>query len=74
MQGLRDERLDCTKKLLITIRGDLNEDAPVFGDWERFQDLVDDLGEVDRHCIIVVAKSGSHHVQHLFTPEENGTT
>ena len=35
---------------------------------------MDDLCEVDCHCIIVVAKCGSHHVQHLFTPEENGTT
>ena len=74
MSGLRDERFQRAKELYITVRCNSNENLPVFGDWVRLWNLVDHLVEVDCDSIIVPAKCGTYHVQHLFTPEKDGTT
>ena len=74
MGGLGVKRFQRGRKLFVTICSDVNENAPVIRDWERFDHLMNHLVEVDRDCIVVVAKSGSHHMQHLFASEDDGTT
>ena len=72
--GLINKWHYCVNELTISVRGNADEDLPIFRNWKWLYWLVYDLVKVNCEGVVIPFKWRHHLVQHFFALEQDSTT